>query len=80
MFYYSLIVLCILQEIVNDYTGVRFRDPNQKLVSDVIFLATNKTAQLRENAKRNQKIVFSLRCVEALTFLKIYGVIQIFAK
>ena len=61
--------------------GACFRDPNQKRVSDVIIILDQKqdgiAAQKRE---RNQKIVFSLWRVQSSTFLKIYGVIQFFAK
>ena len=60
--------------------GARFRDPSQKLVSDVMFLTRNKTAQLRENANGTRKL-FSVRDVfKHYTFLKIYGEIQIFGK
>ena len=61
-------------------SGARFRDPNQRLVSDVIFVDQKQDGTASRKRECNQKIVFTLWRIQSLMFLKIYGEIQIFAK
>ena len=60
--------------------GRVFATVNQNFVSDVIILDQKQDGIATRKRERNQKIVFSLRRVQALTFLKIYSEINFFAK
>ena len=47
-------------------SGARCRDPNQKLVSDVIILYQKQDGIATRKRERHQNIVFSLRRVESI--------------